>query len=349
MSDIDGRRVKQFAVSLLERYSAAMVTVLLDLGQRTGLTTALASGTATVDQLAERAGCDPRYTREWLGAMVTGGIVEHAEGIYTLPAEHAMCLVGDTFYNVAPMSRMVVNAAAHAEPLAAVARSGGGIGVAEFDDDVVGLIDRLNRPRYDTFLLDTYLPAADGLPALLEGGGRLVDIGCGSGHVACLIGARYPHADILGVDASSEAVARARDRAEQEGLPNVRFEVGDAAALSGRWDAVTAFDVVHDAANPREILRSVYAALRDDGVFLLYDSGAPSALDEQVGLPWAPFMYGLSLSYCLTVSLSEGGEGLGNMVGRERFEQLLAEAGFSQVRSTQPPGDPMNLIYACRR
>ncbi len=49
------------------------LTMLISLGYRTGLFEAAAAGPATSDALADRAGLQERYVREWLGAMVTGG------------------------------------------------------------------------------------------------------------------------------------------------------------------------------------------------------------------------------------------------------------------------------------
>jgi len=49
---------------------------MIDIGHRTGLFTA-AAGAATSEELADRAGLTERYVREWLGAMVTGGIVDY--------------------------------------------------------------------------------------------------------------------------------------------------------------------------------------------------------------------------------------------------------------------------------
>ena len=57
-----------------------MLNYMIDIGHRTGLFVAAARGPATSEELADRAGLTERYVREWLGAMVTGGIVDYDAG-----------------------------------------------------------------------------------------------------------------------------------------------------------------------------------------------------------------------------------------------------------------------------
>ena len=47
-----------------------------------------------VDEIADRTGLYERYVREWLGAMVTSGVVEYdpKPRTFRLPAEHASLL-----------------------------------------------------------------------------------------------------------------------------------------------------------------------------------------------------------------------------------------------------------------
>jgi hypothetical protein len=89
-------RVEAFAGRLFELYTGGLLTFLVDIGHRTGLFAAAAAGPATSAELAARADLQERYVREWLGAMVTGGIVEYdpAGATFRLPAEHAACLTG---------------------------------------------------------------------------------------------------------------------------------------------------------------------------------------------------------------------------------------------------------------
>lgn len=49
--------------------------------------------------------------------------------------------------------------------------------------------------------------------------------------------------------------------------------------------------------------------------------------------------------HCMSVSLANGGPGLGAMWGKETALRMLEEAGFQEVRVEQLPHDPMNFYF----
>lgn len=343
-------QVKRFGQELMRRYGEAMTVLLVDLGDRTGLLAATAQG-GTSQEIATRAGLAERPVREWLHGMVVGGIVEHEAGSFRLPPEHGALLVGATPYNLAPLARAAAMGLGRAERLEEALRSGAGIPGDELHDGFTDVVDRMSRYRFDALLAEVYLPAAGDVHERLRAkGGRVADVGCGSGHAANLMARALPQAEVVGFDAYAPGLAQARTEAERLGLTNVRFEAADMAtvATEGPFDLVTAFDVIHDLGDPTGALAAIREALVADGVFLLYDIGAPSDLDEQVALPWAPLMYGFSLAYCVQGALADGGDALGNMWGRERAEAMLRDAGFDGVDVVDPPLDPINVLYVCR-
>lgn len=63
----------------------------------------------------------------------------------------------------------------------------------------------------------------------IPAGARVLDVGCGTGNTA--IAAARRRAQVTGLDIATNLVARARVRAEAEGLADIDFQVGDAAAL----------------------------------------------------------------------------------------------------------------------
>ena len=71
-------------------------------------------------------------------------------------------------------------------------------------------------------------------------GMKVLDLGCGDGTTAIPAGRRG--ADVLGVDIASNLVAAGNERAEAEGLTNVRFQEGDATDLGDLAD--DSFDLV---------------------------------------------------------------------------------------------------------
>lgn len=349
---MDRERAKAFGEQLLRRYSDAMTVLFIDLGDRTGLLDAAAGG-GTVEEIAGRAGLAERPVREWLHGMVTAGIVEHDPGTATfqLPAEHAGLLTGETPYNLAPLARAAAGGLSNAARTADALRDGAGIPTEELNDDFFEIADRMSRHRFDALLADVYLPASGEVyDRLRTHGGRIADVGCGTGHAVNVMAQALADSEVVGYDVHEPALEQARLEAERMGLDNVRFVRADATevAADGVYDLITAFDVIHDLPDPGAAVTTIRQALTDDGAFLLYDVGAPSDLAAQAQLPWAPLMYGFSLSYCIQNSLAGGGVAPGNMWGRERTEQLLRESGFQQIAITSPPLDPINLLYTCR-
>jgi DNA-binding IclR family transcriptional regulator len=68
--------------------NGAMLSLMVSIGHQTGLFDKLAGlPPSTSAQIAQATGLNERYVREWLGAMVTGRIIEYdaADGTYRLP------------------------------------------------------------------------------------------------------------------------------------------------------------------------------------------------------------------------------------------------------------------------
>jgi len=57
----------------------------------------------------------------------------------------------------------------------------------------------------------------------------------------------------------------------------------------------------------------------------------------------------VSTMHCMTVSLAQGGEGLGTVWGEQKARELLTEAGFVEVSVHQLEGDIANNYYVARR
>jgi SAM-dependent methyltransferase len=350
---VDEARVEAFAGRLLELFTGGLLTCLVDIGQRTGLFAAAAAGPATGAELAARAELQERYVREWLGAMVTGGIVDHdpASGTYRLPAEHAACLTGRGSANLAPYSRIATHLAKHVDGVARAFQEGGGVPYAEFRPEFTDVMDALGRGTFDELLLDAYLPLVPGLPERLAVGARVADVGCGTGHALVLMAGAYPASRFVGYDLAEDAIARARSEAAAAGLANVRFEVRDAARLTVEepFDVVFVFDAIHDQAAPAAVLERIHAMLVPGGRFVMVEPRASSNLEDNLTNPLAPFLYSVSTLHCLTVSLAYGGAGLGTVWGEQLALAMLAEAGFGDVALHEAPGDPINAVFVATK
>ncbi|MFC8697353.1 class I SAM-dependent methyltransferase [Streptomyces parvus] len=157
---------------------------------------------------------------------------------------------------------------------------------------------------YDAALVDAIIPLMPGLPERLDPGDGpdVLDVGTGQGHAVNLPARAFPAGRFTGMDMSESGIAAAR-----LSLRNAHFGLADAAAVTGPYDLVTAFGVIHDLVRPAQTLAAVAGALRDDGVFLMGDIAASSKLEENLDLPLGPALPTFSVFSCMTVSLGEGG------------------------------------------
>jgi SAM-dependent methyltransferase len=345
--EFDSARSEAFAGRMMDVLNGASITLMTSIGHQVGLFDAMADlPPATSQQIAEAAGLNERYVREWLGAMLTGGVVDYdpADGTYTLPAEHAAWLTRSAGTdNLAIQAQYIPLLAQVEQPLIDCFRNGGGVPYAAFPR-FQRLMAEESGAIHDAALIDTILPLVPGLPARLEAGIDVADVGCGSGHAINLMAQAFPNSHFVGYDFSEEGTRAGRDEAQRLGLTNAWFEARDVTALDAqdRFDFITAFDAIHDQAQPARVLAGIAEALRPDGVFLMVDIGASSHVHENREFPLASLMYTISCMHCMTVSLALNGMGLGAMWGEQKAREMLAEAGFPHVEVKRIEDDLFN-------
>jgi 2-polyprenyl-3-methyl-5-hydroxy-6-metoxy-1,4-benzoquinol methylase len=147
----------------------------------------------------------------------------------------------------------------------------------------------------------------------------VMDLGTGQGHAIHVTARAFSNSHSLGLDFSDEGIEAARAEAASWKLSNARFRVVDnTAGPPGRFDLVTASDVVHECTKPQVVLAQIAHALRPKGVFLMMHMAASSRLEENLDHPIGPLLDGASVMHCMTVSLAQGGEGRGTMWGEQR-------------------------------
>jgi SAM-dependent methyltransferase len=350
---LDEQVAEEFAGRLLQHYTGAALTYLIEIGRRTGLLNTAAAGPATSQELAARAGLTERYVREWLGAMACGGIVEYetATGRYRLPPEHTACLTGDGVDNLAPLAYLTVVLAKHVPAVSEAFRSGGGVAYSAYVPDLHDVMEALWGPIYDTLLVGRIVPLAPGLAQKLAAGARAADVACGTGRALVALATAYPASTFIGYDLDDTAVDRARTRAAELNLTNVSFQTRDAATLTVTepFDAVLVFNAIHDQAAPAVVLRRIHDALAPGGTLLMNEPRLSSDLGDNVNNPMATFIYAVSTLHCLTVSLAAGGAGLGAAFGEQAARQLLADAGFGEIAVHEAPGDPGNAVFVTHK
>ncbi len=213
-------------------------------------------------------------------------------------------------------------------------------------EDTWGGMERFTASWFDHLLLPVWIPAMPRVEAALTRSAEVADVGCGRGRALVALARAFPRSRFVGFDAFAPSVERARRLAEEAGVADrVRFEVRDGSAgLPGRYDVVTTFDVVHDAVDPRGLLRAIRRAVREDGTYVCLDINCSHRLEENAG-PLGALLYGFSILYCMTTSLAGAGEGHGTCGFSEAVvRELCAEAGFDCVRLV-PLENPFNNLY----
>jgi 2-polyprenyl-3-methyl-5-hydroxy-6-metoxy-1,4-benzoquinol methylase len=353
----DETRAEAFAERMLDVLNGGALAVMISVGHRTGLFDALAGVEgATSRELADSAGCDERYVREWLGAMTTGRIVEYEPdtGRYRLPAEHAAWLTrAASPDNLAVTAQWIPTLSTVEDDIVECFVKGGGVPYERFSRFHEVMAEESTQTVLSV-LFTHILPLVPGMTEQLGDGASLLDLGCGRGRALLMLAERFPASTFTGYDLSADAVANARAEANARGLGNVSFEERDLSTFDedaepGAFAYVVTFDAVHDQARPLALLKGIARTLEPDGVYLMQDIQGSSHVHENLDHPGAPLMYMISCMHCMTVSLAQGGDGLGAMWGEQKARELLAEAGFGSVDVQLLEHDPFNAYFVVRR
>jgi SAM-dependent methyltransferase len=340
----------EFLSRLIEILNDGMLCLAISIGHRTELFDTMADGAkATSTEIAQRAGLNERYVREWLGAMVTGRIVEYdaATKTYSLPPERSIFITRAAgIDNLAIQAQYVALLGTVESRIVESFRRGGGVPYSDFTD-FQRLMAEESAQTLDARLLETTLPLVDGLVDRLRSGIDVADVGCGSGHAINLMAEAFPKSEFVGYDFSKEGLAAGRAEAKEKKLANARFEAKDVSSLDSvaSFDFITSFDAIHDQAHPDQVLAAIRRALRPGGAYLCVDIAASSDLAKNLDHPLGPLLYTVSTMHCMTVSLALGGKGLGTVWGTELALSMLADAGFGRVDVKEVEGDIMNNYY----
>jgi len=351
-SDADVARA--FAERVIGVLNDGSLALMISVGHRVGLFDVMAGlAPSTSEQIASAADVDERYTREWLGAMTTGGVVSYdpERRTYALPPGHAASLTRAAGPdNLAIQTQFLPLLATVESPLVECFRNGGGVPYSAYHE-FHRLMAEDSAAVHDAALLDDIIPLVPGLDDRLRAGIDVADIGCGSGHAINLLAQAYPASRFVGYDFSEEAIAAGRREAVALGLANATFEVRDVTDL-GEVDAfnlVTAFDAIHDQAHPAPVLDGIARALRPGGTFLMVDIRASSNVEDNLEHQLGTFLYTVSTMHCMTVSLALDGDGLGTMWGEQLASRMLRAAGFAEVTVVNIDSDILNSYYVATK
>ena len=231
MSDILNYGALNLAMAI--GYKKRLFDVMEDLGAM-----------ATAAEIADSAGVNLRYIQEWLGVMVTGGIVEietDSDGIdqanpteqanashpsnvrevrYHLPQAHAAFLTrqaGSSNLGVYTQEIPLLTQCA----MAAVEKgfdTGEGVPFSVYPQ-FQSFMSELSNAKHREVLVEKFLPGVDGgkLIQRLEAGIRVCDLGCGEGVALNLMAERFPKSEFVGIDNHAEAIETAKKEAAEKG------------------------------------------------------------------------------------------------------------------------------------
>lgn len=356
-STFDSEKAEAFGDRFVGALNNGALCLMASVGHRTGLFDVMSKlAPSTSHEIATCAGLNERYVREWLGAMVTAGVVEvdPTSTHFKLPKEHAAFL----------------SRAAAADNLAVFAQYIGLLG--DVEDDIVecfkngGGVPYENYPRFHEVMaedsgqsvlssLESHIvPLVPGLLERLVGGIRVLDVGCGRGRIMNRLAELYPASKFTGLDLAGEAIEFARAEALAKNLNNIEFGVADLSDFdetgeSGAFDFITTFDAVHDQAKPLNLLKGIFGALKPDGIYLMQEIKGSSYVHNNLDHPIGTLLYTISCMHCMTVSLAQDGEGLGAMWGEEKTREYLERAGFRSIETNELDHDIQNNWYVVRK
>ncbi len=356
-TNFDAAKAEAFAERFLTALNYGAVSLMISIGHRTGLFDAMNGlAPATSQHIADVARLNERYVREWLGSMVTGRVVEidPITKLYHLPAEHAAWLTRPAGAdNLAVFMQYIAVMGAVEDEIVECFHSGGGVGYEKYRRFHDVMAEDSGQSVLSS-LESHILPLVPGLTSRLEQGIRMLDVGCGQGRIITRLAEMYPDSVFFGVDLSEEATGYGRHAAAQKGLANIHFLVRDLSdfdqtAEPESYDFITTFDAIHDQGWPLNVLKGIHRALKPDGVYLMQDIKGSSDVSNNLDHPIGAFLYAISCMHCMTVSLAQGGEGLGAMWGQEMTIEYLHNAGFTTVEVNELAHDIQNNWYVVRK
>ena len=355
--DFDAEKAEAFAEQFLTALNYGSLCLMASLGHRTGLFDAMSGlPPSTAQEIARKAGLNERYVREWLGAMVTSGVVEvdPTSTRYELPAEHAAFLTRPAAAdNKAVFAQYIAVMGGVEDEIVECFKNGGGVPYDKFPRFHAVMAEDSGQSVLSS-LESHILPLVPGLSDQLAMGIRVLDVGCGSGRIMMRLAELYPNSRFTGIDLSPEAIGTARGEAAQKDLRNIEFIVRDlsdfeSTAEPEAFDFITTFDAIHDQTRPLNVLKGIHRALKADGLYLMQDIRGSSQVYNNIGHPLGTFLYAISTMHCMTVSLAQAGEGLGAMWGEEKTREYLQEAGFRSIETNQLAHDIQNNWYVVRK
>lgn len=347
----DVNKLNAFIGQFVTDLGAAVHCGMVVIGEKLGLYKALAVGPIGSLQLARKTGTDERYVREWLASQAAGGYVTYDERTneFCLNQEQAFTLANEGSPAYLPGAfELALGSLAAVPRIAEAFRTGEGMGWHEHAEGVFHGCEKFFRTGYATNLVDTWIPALEGVKEKLEAGARVADVGCGKGASTILMAQAFPRSRFMGFDYHDKSIEAARESARRNGVQDrVLFEVAAAKSFPGRdYDFVAVFDCLHDMGDPIGAAAHVRQSLSPKGTWMIVEPFAHDHLKDNLN-PVGRMMYSFSTLLCTPCSRSqEVGLCLGAQAGEVRIREVVTAAGFGRFRRATET--PFNIVYEAR-
>ncbi len=348
---------EKFAGEIVDTLNKGSLALMLSVGHRTGLFDVMNEmDPAPVSEIASKANLNERYVKEWLGSMVTSKVIlyDPAKKTYSLPSEHAAFLTrGAGADNLAVFAQYISVLGEVENDIIECFKKGGGVPYSKYSRFHEVMAEDSGQSVLSS--LETHIiPLIPELKDKLTKGINMLDVGCGSGLILLKLAELFPKSKFSGMDLSKETIDKANKMASERNLKNIKLiqkdlSDFDKSAPEREYDFITTFDAIHDQAKPMNVLKGIYKALKDDGVYLMQDISGTGHLEKDIEHPIGTFLYTISTMHCMTVSLAQNGEGLGAMWGEETTREYLSKAGFRNVETKKLAHDIQNNWYVVRK
>jgi hypothetical protein len=204
-TEIDSAKSDAFADRMIDMLNNGALALMTSIGHRSGLFDTMKDmKPATSEEIATAAGLNERYVREWLGAMVTGGIIEcNPESLrYVLPREHSRWLTREAApNNIAVFAQYISELGSVEDQILSCFKHGGGVPYSEYRR-FHEIMAEDSGQTVVAALMDSILPLVPGLIGQLKKGIDVLDVGCGSGRALNLMAKNFPNSRFVGCDLS---------------------------------------------------------------------------------------------------------------------------------------------------
>jgi len=350
--DVNEDKLMAFVGKVLGDLGGAYSVALVRMGERLGLYKALLEGgPATSGELAERTRLAERYVREWLNHHAASDYVTYdpATEKYALPPEQALVFaVEDSPVYLQGGFDNVLSTIENEPKVMEAFRNGGGVDWGDQAGCMFCAVAKFFRPGYVNNLVQSWLPALDGVVEKLERGARVADLGCGHGHSTILMAQAYPNSQFVGIDFHQPSLDQAADHAAEHGVGDrVRFVQGTAQGFDeGPFDLVCMFDCLHDMGDPVGAAKRVREKLKSDGTLMVVEPNAADTVEGNLN-PVGRLFYAASTMICVPTAMAQaGGQALGAVAGEKRLSEVIAAGGFGSVRRATET--PFNMVLEAR-